>query len=152
MMVCTVQLGGYVASFDLRDPGVYTLQVVVAWFFGDVEIGSKQLPLLVGTHVHFQYNRCSFIRSLAGTTAVGVTLMTEPAAPLSMFGTKKCTSADHPGRWIDLANIGECARPYCTGLHREAVHGYDWVCGAACAACVAVCACRRWQRHRCNPD
>jgi uncharacterized Zn-finger protein len=121
-----LQLRGYVATFDVRDAGVYTLQVSVGWYFGDVEIGSKQLPRLVGTHVGYSFNRCSSLRALVGTDAVAVTAAVAPAS-LSVFGTTKCSSADHPGRWIDMASKGECSPPFCTGLHMEAVHGYDWV-------------------------
>ena len=31
------QLPGYEASFDLRDPGAYTLQVIIGAFFGVTE-------------------------------------------------------------------------------------------------------------------
>jgi hypothetical protein len=126
----------------VRDEGSYTLQVVLGWFFGDVEIGSKQLPLLVGTHVHYQFNRCSFARALVGANAVGVTFEwpkknKRKQISLPVFGIAKCSSADHAGRWIDMASKGECSPPFCTGLRLEAVHGYDWVRCCRGAACIA---------------
>ena len=57
------QLGGYVATFDLRDPGEYTLQVVISAFFGDTEPQHEPVPIVVGTHA-MEYTECNTLRSL----------------------------------------------------------------------------------------
>ena len=51
------------ATFDLRDPGAYTLQVMVAAFFGDAEPLSEPLPITVGSHT-IEYNLCNVARAL----------------------------------------------------------------------------------------
>ena len=57
------QLGGYIGVFDLRDPGDYTLQVVISAFFGDTEPQNKPVPIVVGTHA-IEYTECNTLRSL----------------------------------------------------------------------------------------
>ncbi len=44
-----LQLGGYVGTFDVRDHGTYTLQVIVAWFFGSMQPPTPPTPINVGT-------------------------------------------------------------------------------------------------------
>ena len=62
-LLAAEQLGGYVATFDLRDPGAYTLQVVVAWYFGGTDPGQVPRPLLVGPFMAYRYNTCSHTRA-----------------------------------------------------------------------------------------
>jgi hypothetical protein len=123
-----LQVNGYVGSFHVRDPGLYTLQIVLGWFFGASEPGTSMPgPLLVGTHVNYQFNKCSFKRALIAGAPLAVMLAEDPTPPLPLFGDAKCASADRPGRWVDMNGIGDCVKPYCTGSHSKQIHGYDWV-------------------------
>ena len=71
------QLGGYVGTFDIRDPGSYTLQIIVGAYFGNTEPPHTPLPIVVGTHA-IEYNECNVVRSLVnGGTALGVELAKE---------------------------------------------------------------------------
>jgi nucleotide-binding universal stress UspA family protein len=142
------QLGGYVGSFDVRDPGPYTLQVVVAWFFGASEPGTSQpLPVLVGTHVGHEASRCSFARALVeGGSPIGLVLddaaaNTEAAKTRPRFGTVKCRSADVAGRWLDMRGIGECHAPYCSGSRHGVLGDYDWVRMCCVVLCCVVLRC-----------
>ena len=45
-----VQLGGYVGTFDLRDPGQYALHVLVGAFFGSTDPQFTPVPIVVGAH------------------------------------------------------------------------------------------------------
>lgn len=60
-----MQLGGYVGSFDLRDPGVYTLQIGVERYFGknDPRVNPRPTPSLWMTAAHGHlYNECNYAR------------------------------------------------------------------------------------------
>jgi hypothetical protein len=67
----TPQLGGYIATFDLRDPGNYTLQVVVAWYFGASDPPNGPRPQLVGPFMGYRYNACSHTRASIDGGSVG---------------------------------------------------------------------------------
>jgi hypothetical protein len=58
-----LQLDAYVGTFDLRDPGNYTLQVVVGEYLGDSEPGGPTLPITVGSHRHL-FGHCNLVRAL----------------------------------------------------------------------------------------
>jgi hypothetical protein len=110
-----VQASGYVASFDLRDPGVYTIEVVIGWFFGDTEVRRQPPPVLVGSHVGHEPGTCQVLRARVTGGAIGVELRPDAVTDaLPRFGQAKCTGADHKGRWIDMSSRKECELPYCT--------------------------------------
>ena len=68
--MCLHQLGGYVATFDLRDPGSYTLQVLVGAYFGDAEPMALPLPITVGSHV-VEFSLCNVARALVDRARYG---------------------------------------------------------------------------------
>ena len=70
LCVCLHQLGGYVATFDLRDPGSYTLQVLVGAYFGDAEPMALPLPITVGSHV-VEFSLCNVARALVDRARYG---------------------------------------------------------------------------------
>ena len=120
------QLGGYLGSFDLRDNGTYTLQVVLSCFFGAGPPLSSPRPILVGPHIGHWISVCNIVRALVAGAPVGVVLHERdvPATPLlPRFGGVQCATADAPGRWLDMRDV-PCAPPYCTGTR---VMFYDWV-------------------------
>jgi hypothetical protein len=123
----SMQVGGYLGSFDLRDPGVYTLQVVLGWFFGDSEPKDPPLPLLVGGHMGHQFGVLNLLRSMLRGSPTRVVLPSEgippQASPKSMG---KCRDGTAAGRWVNL-HEGECEPPYCTGNRRGTVNAMDWV-------------------------
>ena len=80
-----------------------------------------------------------FSRLRCRGAAIGVELA-ESAVPKAgkVFGTEKCTRADHAGRWVNLNSVGRlCKAPYCTGASEEMLFDYDWVRPGA-FLCVAV--------------
>jgi hypothetical protein len=128
-MCCRCQIGGYLATFDLRDPGTYTLQVIVGAFFGGTSPPETPLPITVGTHAT-EYTECNTVRSLAnGGAAIGLEL-TQSDVPdgAKRFGASKCKGSDSPGRWINLDSVGgKCEPPYCVGPTDDTLFDYDWV-------------------------
>ncbi len=129
------QLGGYVATFDLRDPGHYTLQVMLGWYFGRSEPNTAPPPIQLGTHMGSRYTSCSAARNAVGTAVgpIGVLLSIDDASssagpvvdpPLQRFGARKCTTLHDAGRWIDL-QTSDCRPPHCTGASSRG--SYDWV-------------------------
>jgi hypothetical protein len=73
---------------------------------------------------------CS-ISHVARASVIGVELAAESVPPnTALFGTTKCTSADQPGRWLNLDVVGgACKAPYCTGPSETMLYNYDWVRG-----------------------
>jgi hypothetical protein len=122
------QLGGYVGLFDLRDSDVYTLQVVIGWYFGDSSPKDLPKPLLVGGHMGHQYSSCSLQRSLVSGSPISVYLSPEDVKPASQSMAKKCRSGDGLGRWVSFAQRQDpCVPPLCTGNRQETVNKQDWV-------------------------
>ncbi len=139
-MACSCsQLGGYVGEFDVRDPGSYTLQVQVGWFFANVEVDSGVTPLLVGSHSGHEVTACSMQRSLVdGGSAVGV-ILDRDLGTLPRFGNEKCYGGGSAGRWIDLMSVGgQCKPPYCSSSSDAVYHDCDWVCHACMRLSVRV--------------
>lgn len=58
------------ATFDLRDPGSYTLQVLVGAYFGDAEPMALPLPITVGSHV-VEFSLCNVARALVDRARYG---------------------------------------------------------------------------------
>jgi hypothetical protein len=46
----------------------------------------------------------------------------------ALFGSRKCSSADNKGRWLNLDTVGGvCKPPYCSGPSTKMLFDYDWV-------------------------
>ena len=117
-----LQLGGYVAWFDLRDPGAYTLEVSVGWYFGGRDPRTFP-PLRLMNRVQQSMNYCNYRRSLinnGGQSVTAVALLPQDVTPEQQrqrFGTGRCSTPGHSahGRWIQLGADRQCKPPYCTG-------------------------------------
>lgn len=145
------QVQGYKARIDIRDNGIFTLQVrmlissrfaillvvtvpsvsiefqvVTGWFFGDGQPGIDRVPILVGGHLGHTYNKCHLKRALLGEGPIQVSTLANKVPPhIQRFGTEKCKGGDSPGRW--LAVRSKCQVPYCTGDRQATVNFMDWV-------------------------
>ena len=110
--------------FDLRDPGLFTLQLLLTTYFGDVDPGGPVVPLHVGdfapspddgrTYLH----TCSAVRAQVDGVPLGVTMHEDARGldSLPRFGKERCTAGDVKGRWKDLhrVNNGACTPPMCS--------------------------------------
>jgi hypothetical protein len=119
------QYEGYVASFELRDPGVFTLQVQLGTFFGDSEPNEGPTPIVVGSHAGFRADECSIKRALVGGGGVSLSLDATSVTSLLRFGREKCRVAASAGRWINVAvDSGHgtgCSAPMCSAENIDAV-------------------------------
>lgn len=104
---------GYVATFDIRDPGVYTLQVWLLWYFGRGDRHLSPEPIAVGRPGQY-LSSCGFRRSLiSGGLPLRVELTGDgQSTELPRFGDRTCQRVTS-GRWISL--LGPCLPPYCVG-------------------------------------
>jgi hypothetical protein len=112
------QVGGYRAQFDLRDPGEYTLQMVVGGFRGGVDVRRRQgqPTVAVGTHAGHHFTACNLARSLVDGAVVKVVLKSNAVLTVPpRFGAGNCESGDHAGRWMWLSLRSGCVAPLCTG-------------------------------------
>lgn len=148
-------LGGYIVEFDLRDPGVFTLQVSwdetvdvdgvcrkshrlcvqvgVGWYFGSQDPERTPIPVCVSAHRTFRYfAEPDFVRSfIHDGIPIGVSLSPEAVSVgekqgPSRFGDKKCETGDNPGRWVNMKEK-HCEPPYCTGNREATVNAKDRV-------------------------
>jgi hypothetical protein len=129
---------GYVASFDLRDPGVYTLQVWLLWYFGKGDRHLSPEPIAVGRPGQY-ISTCSFRRSLiAGAAPFRVELLPqkETIPVLPRYGDTICRRVTS-GRWISLS--GPCAPPYCVGDVDAFFSLPDWVCATVLMVLQGYC-------------
>jgi hypothetical protein len=123
--------GGYVASFDVRDPGTYTLQIVVSWYFGRADPWESVPSLRVGrpgSRMVFY----DFRRSMIDGGELLTVVLPETAVPRmpSRFGFTQCTSSAI-GRWMYYSGR-PCEVPYCVGDIDEVIP-WEWV------GCVGFC-------------
>ena len=133
-MVPYPQLGGYIATFDLRDPGTYTLQISLGWFFGNGDVYTYPRVVLVG-RVGQSMSYCNFRRSLigeGGVLPIAVTLSAEAITAeqqRTRFGWERCSGAGTSavGRWVQYGSVGgvlrECEAPYCSGDIQRSLSG-----------------------------
>ncbi len=129
--VCFTQIDGYVGKFDLRDAGVYTLQVVIQAYFGGTNPPLLPIPIVAGTHnAAFAFSSCNTKRAMVdGGRLIVIILQSSKVPPnAKLFGSTKCTVGDLPGRWIDLDIVENiCKPPYCTGPVHSTIQLSDWV-------------------------
>lgn len=64
----------------------------------------------------------AYTRRLAASAASSTTKLSDVQA----FGSKRCTRADLPGRWIRLDEQVPCSPPFCSGDRRKSVSAMDW--------------------------
>lgn len=150
---------GYVGSFDMRDPGTYTMQVMLGWVYGDSLPRKDRLPVLTGGHMGHTYRDTNLVRAMLDGAPIQITLF-EPdaldAAMLPRFGSSRCVSGDAVGRWVNMKEA-ECRPPLCSGNRKETVNYMDWVSCCCCCCCYVwlVCAnvsvCVRERLEVCNP-
>lgn len=149
-----LQLHGYLATVDIRDPGVYTLQVLpgnlnsfmfgrcvpvsircssvqvsLIGFFGDAfGEGASPHTLFVGGH-HDGFKPCDFKRSMIDGVPIQITtaFAADRVTGGRGLGTqrRKCKDGTAAGRWVWVA-VSECVAPYCTG-HITDITGMDLV-------------------------
>ena len=116
---------------DVRDPGQFTLHVGISWFFGMQGPNTEPVARCTGVLASHLYELSDFTRSLVHEgRPIGVELSEEDAKvgeKLPRFGTHKCDTGDHPGRWVGLKDTQPCAPPYCTGNRSETIHKGDMV-------------------------
>jgi hypothetical protein len=133
LALCTSpgQVDGYIGRFDIRDAGVYTLQVVVGAYFGGTDPPLLPIPIVVGTHsAGFGFSNCNIKRAMVDGGRLIVVVLSSEKVPSNaqLFGSAKCTVGDSLGRWIDLDSAGNvCKPPYCTGPVHSTVQQPDWV-------------------------
>ncbi len=128
------QVDGYVGHFEIRDAGVYTVQVVIGAYFGATDPQLLPVPIPVGTHTG-GFSECNAKRGMVDSGRLIVVRLQPDSVPSNaqLFGTKKCAVGDLKGRWIDLDKVDNvCNPPYCTGPVKTTVQDYDWVC-ASCS-------------------
>jgi hypothetical protein len=128
-----VQLQGYLVEFDLRDPGVYWLQLGVDWYFGDSEPGQEPVPQCVSGFQGLQmdYRKSDERRALIHWgREIKIELSADQGVLLDVvrpqFSMQKCQDGNAPGRWLNMGNKA-CEPPYCSGDRFTTVNDIDWV-------------------------
>jgi hypothetical protein len=152
-LVCRVvwsvdQVDGYIGRFEVRDAGVYALQVIIGAYFGATDPKLLPVPIPAGTHTG-GCSECNIRRAMIDSARLIAVTLKPDSVPSNaqLFGTGKCTGGDHLGRWIDLDPVGiVCKRPYCTGPSQSTIHQVDWVRQCLLVALIALC-CFVRRRH-----
>ncbi len=139
MLECvSLQLRGYVGSFDLRDYGTFTLQIQLGWFFGAGEPGAERRAIQLGAYMGLRLGDCDLMRSLVGgRRPIGVALTQRDSDAAAMvtsprFGTEKCVRGDVAGRLVDVTPLGRCRPPYCSSSTPGRVFDIDDLVRVAC--------------------
>ena len=96
------------------------LQIGISWFYGLTSPGDTPVPVCTGSHAGNKFTFSDLSRSLIhGGQAISVKLSeevaSEAAVKWSRFGSRKCSSGDHAGRWLALQDGLQCKPPFCTG-------------------------------------
>ena len=142
-----MQSGGYAVYIDIRDPGQYYLQLGISWFFGATDPREQPVPVCVGEHMANYFSEANLVRSLVHGGEDILVELSEDDVPdgdeLPRFGTRKCSSGDEAGRWLNLGPPLEnpCMPPFCTGDRVESLHHDNVQCrdmSLLCFLCVGL--------------
>jgi len=116
---------GYRVEFTAYDDGVFNFQVVGLWAYGSNDIDQSP-PILISSHITFQYIECNEIRSQIYGSPFTVVVSNPGGVPPKKFGDHKCTGGEEPGRWIDIPLNKPCEPPYCTGSRQKSKVTVNW--------------------------
>jgi hypothetical protein len=117
-----------VATFDLRDPGEFSLEILNSWYFGATDPEEQPIPICVGSHIAIHFRKKDGLRARihAGAliqVSIAESELKETSAQ-PRFGSSKCDHGDSIGRWINMENAA-CAPPFCTGDRLTTVNAVD---------------------------